>query len=654
MPPLPVESPSFPARDKVITAPEAVRLIRDGDALTISGFGGAAFPEELVLALEERFLATSTPRDLTLVFTVAHSNGKGRGVDHLCHEGLLRRAVGGHWGMSVALPRMAVEGKIEAHNLPQGVISQLFRDTAAGKPGLLTKVGLGTFVDPRLGGGKVNERTTEDRVTLMEIDGEEYLFYKALPLNVAFLRATTADPDGNVTTEREALVLELRAAATAVHNAGGLVIVQVERIAERGSLSPRQVEIPGALVDCVVVAAPDHHWQTFATPYSAALSGELRVPWGSITPLSLGPRKVIGRRAAMELRPGSVVNLGIGMPEGVAAVANEEHVLDYLTLTAEPGVIGGLPSGGWDFGTGTNAQAILDQPAQFDFYDGGGLDTAFLGMAEADRHGNVNVSRFGPRMAGSGGFINISQNAKRLVFLGTFTAGGRPQVEHGRLLVDDGLAHAKFVTEVEQRTFSGSLAAAAGKRVLYVTERCVFQLATEGLELIEVAPGVDLEADVLARMDFEPIIRSAPKLMDDRLFVPEVMGLKDELLSVPLEARFAYDPEANLFFLNLEGMSVTTSDQAEAITAEIDKRLSAVGRKVRLVVNYDNFFVAAELQDTYIAAVRQLAERYYADVTRYTTSAFMRLKLGGMLSRRGVAPHIYESRREAVSWLPQD
>jgi propionate CoA-transferase len=313
-------------------------------------------------------------------------------------------------------------------------------------------------------------------------------------------------------------------------------------------------------------------------------------------------------------------------------------------------VIGGLPSGGWDFGTGVNAQAILDQPAQFDFYDGSGLDTAFLGMAEADRQGNVNVSRFGPRMAGSGGFINISQNAKRLVFLGTFTAGGRPHVDSGRLVVEDGSAHAKFVTEVEQRTFSGPLAAAAGKQVLYVTERCVFQLTTEGIELIEVAPGVDLQADVLAQMDFEPVIQRAPEVMDARLFRPEAMGLKDELLAVPLEARFAFDPEANLFFLNLEGMSVTTAEQAEAITTEIDKRLAAVGKEVRLVVNYDNFSVAPELHDTYIGAVRGLTERYYTDVTRYTTSAFMRLKLGEMLSSRGVAPHIYESRQEAVNW----
>ena len=638
-------------RDKIVPAAEAVRLIRDGDSVVAEGFMGQCFAEELTLALEQRFLLTSTPRDLGLVFTMAAGDHLGRGLDRLAHEGLLKWAVGGHWGMAPELGKMAVGNDIEAHNLPQGVISQLFRDTAAGKPGLLTRVGLGTFVDPRQGGGKINERTTKDRVELIILDGVEYLFYKALQLDVAFLRGTTADPGGNITMEREALIMEALAVATAVHNAGGLVIVQVERVAENGSLSPREVKIPGILVDCVVVSQPEHHWQTFGTPYSAALSGELRQVRNSVQPLELTGRKVIARRAAMELQPGSVVNLGIGIPEGVANVAAEEHILDYLTLTAEPGAMGGMPAGGLDFGSAINAQAILDQPSQFDFYDGGGLDAAFLGMAQADRVGNVNVSRFGSKLAGSGGFINISQNAKRLVFAGTFVVSGRCRVQDGRLVIADGATGPKFIADVEQRTFSADYAAAGGQPVLYVTERCVFQLTPDGLELIEIAPGVDLEKHILAHMGFEPIIRGEPKLMDARIFGAAPMGLKGDLLTMPLEARFAYDAERNLFFLNMEGLSLVSAHEVKVIGAAVDKRLAGIGKKVQMVVNYDNFYLDPALTDDYTAGVRRLAERYYASVTRYTTSSFMRLKLTRQLHPRDIAPHIYESREEAMNWL---
>ncbi|MDT5366541.1 MAG: propionate CoA-transferase [Mycobacterium sp.] len=640
------------ARDKIVTAHEAVALIRDGDTVVAEGFAGQCFAEELTLALEARFLQTGAPRDLTLAFTVAQGNREGRGFDRLCHEGLLKRAIGGHWGMAGELGKMAVDNTIEAYNLPQGVIAQLFRDTAAGKPGLLTRVGLDTFVDPRNGGGKINDATTEDRVELMSIGGEEYLFYKAFErLDAAFLRGTTADPNGNITMEREALFLESLAVATAVHNKGGLVIVQVERIADVGALSPKDVKIPGVLVDCVVVSRPEHHPQTWGTQYSPALSGELRVPLSSIPSLELSVRKVIARRAAMELRPNAVVNLGIGIPEGIASVAAEEHILSYIILTAEPGVIGGMPTGGLDFGSAINGEAILEQPAQFDFYDGGGLDAAFLGMAQADAHGNVNVSRFGPKLAGSGGFINISQNAKKVVFLGTFLAPCRTEVVDGHIAVDDAVAAPKFLDCVEQRTFSGSYAAGAGQPVLYVTERCVFRLTQAGLQLIEIAPGIDLERDVLAHVGFTPIIDGEPKLMDTRIFRDEPMRLKDDLLTVPLEARFTHDADRNIFFLNMEGMSLNTDGEADAITAEIEKRLAAIGKKVPVAVNYDNFYLAPDLADKYASVVRGLAERYYESVTRYTTSSFMRLKLSGHLTERGLAPHIYESRQEALDWL---
>ena len=638
-------------KNKIVSAAEAIAIIRDGDTIAFSGFVGSGTPDELIVAMEKRFVETASPRDLTLLFAAGPGDGKERGLNRLARDGLVKRAVGGHWGMVPKLSTMAVEGRIEAYNLPLGTMTELFRDIAGHRAGTLTKVGLRTFVDPRQEGGKINDRTTEDLVRVMQIDDEEWLFYKAFPISVALLRGTTADLGGNITMEREALTLDNLALAMAAKNSNGFVIVQVERVCAHGMLNSRQVQIPGVLVDCVVLARPEHHAQTYATVYNPAFSSELKVPLDMLGLMPLDERKIIARRCAFELPMGGVVNLGIGMPEGVAQVANEEKVLNYVTLTAEPGVIGGLPQSGLDFGAAVNTDAVIHQNQQFDFYDGGGLDMACLGMAQVDTDGHVNVSRFGSRLAGAGGFINISQSSRRVVFAGTFTTGGlEVKVEKGELkIVREGKSK-KFIRQVEQITFNGAYAAESGQPVLYVTERCVFRRGRDGMELIEVAPGIDVNRDILGQMEFTPIVRN-PGMMDPRIFRDQPMELEETLLGIGIAERVSYDAERNILFLNLEGLHVRNRDDVDRVRRVVEERCQTIGKKVALVVNYDNFLIDAAVSDTYAAMVRYMETHYCTTASRYTTSAFLRLKLGEALARRRVAPHIFETADEAHSFV---
>ena len=523
------------AVDKIMSVEQAAELIRDGDTVACVGFGVAGLPEEVLRAIEARFTASGHPRDLGVVFAAGQGNlgkVKGDGMERFAHPGMLKRIIGGHYGTCPRLGAMVNAGECEAYNLPQGVITHLFRAIAGRKPGVVTKVGLKTFVDPRLEGGALNSRTPRDFVKVVELLGEEWLLYPRVQLDIGLIRGTVADEYGNVTMDEEAVFLEALSVAQAVKACGGKVIVQVKRIAKEGTLHPQHVKVPGVLVDAIVVAKDPEktHRQCEGRYYDPVLCGHTKVPLDAIPPLALDERKIICRRAAMELRPGAVVNLGIGVPEGVASVAAEEGISDWMVLTVESGPIGGVPSAGTSFGTATNAHAIIDQPYQFDFYDGGGLDITYLGLAQVDQKGNVNVSKFGPRIPGCGGFINISQNSKKVVFCGSMTAGdSRIEVVDGKLqIVQDG-KFIKFVKQVEQVTFSGEYAVDVNQPVLFVTERAVFELTPSGLELLEVAPGVDIERDVLSKMEFKPTVSRRLKQMPAEIFRAEPRGLAERL-----------------------------------------------------------------------------------------------------------------------------
>jgi propionate CoA-transferase len=504
---------------RIITADEAAALIQNGDTVALSGFGLACVNEETIAAVERRFLASSQPHDLTVVHATALGNRRDKGMSHWGHKGLIKRWIGGIAIASPALAKLIESDGCEAYNLPQGVITQLYREIAAKRPGVITKIGLGTFVDPRVEGGRMSPSTVGDIVQVIELAGEEWMFYPSFPLQVGLIRGSVADEKGNLTLTREGLKMEVLPIAQAVRNSGGIVIAQVESVAAAGTLDPNDVKVPGILVDYLVVSQPENHFQTENTRYNPAFSGQLRAPLSSVAPIGLGERKVIARRCAMELTAGAVLNLGVGIPCDVGTVVAEEGLSDGIVLTTEAGAIGGVPAGLADFGHSYNPEALVDHHSQFDFYDGGGLDVSVLGLAQSDAAGNVNVSKFGSRVAGCGGFINISSTARKLIFAGTMTAGGLEiEVVDGTLkIIKEGRVR-KFLRQVEQITFSGEYAMRRDQTVLYVTERAVFQLIDGVVTLIEIAPGIDVERDVLGHMDFEPAVSSDLTTMPAGLF----------------------------------------------------------------------------------------------------------------------------------------
>lgn len=512
---------------QVMSAKQAVQtMIKPGDTVAFGGFLGAAHPEEITKTIKEEFLETGRPGDLTVIFAAAQGDSGERGLNHLGEEGIIKKIIGGHFGLVPRIQKLITENKICAYNLPQGVISHLYRDIAAGKPGVISDVGLSTYIDPRIEGGKLNQRARDegDIVEVIDIKGKELLFYKSMPIDVSIIRASYADTNGNCTFQREGTIADAISMAQAAKNSGGKVIVQVEKLVDYPSLDSRLIKLPGIYVDVIVVASPENHCQTFTTMYNPAYCGEIRVPVRSLPSMPLDDRKIVARRAAMELIPNAVMNLGIGMPEGVAAVAAEEG-LAGLFLTTEAGTNGGIPVGGLDFGVAVNPDCILEQSSQFDFYDGGGLDISFLGLAQMDGAGDINVSRFGPKIAGCGGFINISQNTKKIVFCGTFTAQGlKIDVQEGKLVILQEGKVKKLISKVEQITFSGQYALEHGQKVLYITERAVFELTGNGIALKEVAPGIDIEKDILQHMEFMPVMDNV-KLMSSCIFRPEKMNL---------------------------------------------------------------------------------------------------------------------------------
>ena len=517
---------------RIIRAEELRNIIHDNDTVAISGSGGSGSAEAIIKGISDSFIKTGHPHNLTVTCGISPGNltDDEVGMNMLAKPGLVGKAICAHLGMGRVFGNAIGENQFPAFAVPLGVINHLYRAIAGHEIGIITHIGLNTFADPRIEGCCANEKAKKLKplVELININGKEQLLYKSFPINVAVIKATYADEEGNISLEHEAVIGEQYNMAIAAHNSGGIVIVQVEKIVPKDSLRARNVLIHSSIVDYILVAEPDLSLGDYNIPvYRPEITGDKKIPLEDIKIRPLDNRKVCGRRSAMELRKGYVVNLGVGMPDSVANACAEEGVSDDIFLSVESGPTGGVPIGGVAFGGAINPESVIPTAEQFDAYNGGSLDMAILGLAEVDEEGNVNVSKFGTRVTGPGGFINITQSTKKVVFMGTFTAGKlKEEIKDGKVNILNEGTNKKFVKKVQQITFSAKNAIKNKQEILYVTERAVFKLTEKGPELIEIAPGIDLEKDILNEMEFKPQISPNLKEMDPSIFKDEKMGLK--------------------------------------------------------------------------------------------------------------------------------
>ncbi|GBG27094.1 Succinyl-CoA:3-ketoacid coenzyme A transferase 1, mitochondrial [Hondaea fermentalgiana] len=550
---------------------------------------------------------------------------------------MVKRLLASHLGQIPDLHPRIKASELEAYAVPLGTIARIIRSRACGNPGYVTSIGLGTFVDPRNTGGKLNSATTEDICEVINLDDQEFLRYKTMNFDACIIRASVGDTEGNLTLENESLYSDPLLMATATRASGGIVIAQVDRLAKAGSLRAADVRVPAPLVDAVVVVSEPEHRSMglYTNGYDPSLSGDVLMPLDEMPPLSMSEKKIMGRRAAMELG-NHVCNLGIGAPEFVANCAQEAGILDHVTLTTEAGLFGGLGSSGLNFGSAHNPQARIELSQQFDYYNARALDSAFLGAAEIDAStGDVNVSNLGTdRFIGPGGFIDITQSTRRVIFMGTFTKKGlRVSAKDGALSIDQEGSIPMF-KPIREVTFSGARALAQGQDIKYVTERAVFELTPQGLELVEVAPGIDLDKDVLAHMDPKPIVRrDTIKEMDPRIFQEQPMDLQEDFFRMGkgFKQRFVVREESSTCLFDASGLAIRSMQAVNAFMDDVNAVLSTItkdgAKKLDCVASYEGSEISSSLLEPFLARAKEVHEKYFSSVRRLGGKSFARQEM---------------------------